>query len=182
MSGWVYAGIVVAFVIGSVLFVRSTQKGRIVERLPLEPGEDVLLEEEGLKVFHRFRSRAIRDGGTVTHRVRAVLTNRRLLLATGGPEGTHKFVIVMILDYTHPAERISQTGYEAYKEKFHLENGYPTYEISAEDVGVEKERGDKKALRIVVPFPEAGPHWGDPPEVKLYTAQAERYREAVAGS
>ena len=181
MSGWLYAAIVAAFVIGSVVFIRATQKGRIVERLPLEPGEDVLLEEEGLKVFHRFRRRAVRDGGTVTHRVRAVLTNRRILLATGGPEGTHKFVIVMILDYLHPAQRVSETGYAAYKEKFHLENGYPTYPISAADVGVEKERGDKEALRIVVPFPEAGSRWGEPPEVKLYTAQAERYREALAG-
>jgi hypothetical protein len=36
------------------------------------------------------------------------------------------------------------------------------------------------ALRIDVPFPEGGPKWGDPPEVKIYTHQAERYRDAVA--
>jgi hypothetical protein len=82
MPGWLFAGIVVVFVIAGVVFVRSTQKGAIVERLPLEQDEDVLLEEEGLKLFHRFRRRAVRDGGTVTYRVRAVLTNRRILLAT----------------------------------------------------------------------------------------------------
>ena len=98
-----FAGIVVVFVIVGVMFVRSSQKRRIVERLPLEEDEDVLLEEDGLKVFHRFRRRAVRDGGTVTYRVRAVLTDRRILVATGGPEGKHKFVILMILDYTTPA-------------------------------------------------------------------------------
>ena len=152
MPGWIFAVIVVAFVVGGVLFVRSTQKGRIVERLPLGPDEQVLLEEEGLKVFHRFRRMAVRGGGTVTHRVRAVLTDRRILVATGGPEGTHKFVILMILDYTTPARSVAETGYAAYKSKFGLENGYATYAISAADVSVEEADGDA-ALRIVVPFP-----------------------------
>src|SRR5262245_63370036 len=115
MPGWLFAVIVVAFVVGGVLYVRSTQKGRIVESLPLEPGESVLLEEEGLKVFHRFRRMAVRGGGTVTHRVRAVLTNRRILVATGGPEGKHKFVIVMIIDYTAPARTVAVRGYADYK-------------------------------------------------------------------
>ena len=176
MPGWLFAVIVVAFVVGGVIYVRSTQKGRIVERLPLEPGEEVILEEEGLKVFHRFRRMAVRGGGTVTHRVRAVLTDRRILVATGGPEGKHKYVIVMILDYTAPARTVAESGYAAYKTKFQLGNGYPTYAISTADVSV-----DDEALRVVVPFPEGGTSWGDPPEVKLYTAQAERYREAIAG-
>jgi hypothetical protein len=172
---WLFAGIVAAFVVGGVLYVRSKQKGAIVERLPLEEGEDVLLEEEGLKVFHRFRQTAVRGGGTTTHRVRAVLTDRRILVASGGPEGKHKFVILMILDYTHPADPVPDSGYAAWKRKFHLENGYPTYAFSAADVSLEEE-----ALRIDVPFPEGGASWGDPPEVKLYTGQAERYREAIA--
>jgi len=180
MPGWLFAVIVVVFVVAGVLFVRSTQKGRIVERLPVDPDEDVLLEEEGLKVFHRFRRTAVRGGGTVTRPVRAVLTNRRILVATGGPEGKHKFVLVMIVDYTAPAQPVSARGYAAYKQKFHLGNGYPTYVISAADVSLEEEDGDAAALRIVVPFPEAGPSWGDPPEVRLYTAKAERYRDAVA--
>jgi hypothetical protein len=175
VPGWLFAGIVVVFVLGGVLYVRTTQRGRIVERLPLEPGEQVLLEEERLKVFHRFRRTAVRGGGTVTHRVRAVLTGRRILLATGGPEGKHKFVILMILDYTAPAQTVAESGYAAYKRKFRLENGYPTYAVSAADAGV-----DEEGLRIVVPFPEGGPGWGDPPEVKLSTAQAGRYRDAMA--
>jgi hypothetical protein len=174
MPGWLFAVIVVVFVAGGVVYVRTTQKGRIVERLPLEPGEDVLLEEEGLKVFHRFRRTAVRGGGTVTHRVRAVLTDRRILVATGGPEGRHKYVILMILDYTAPAHPVAQTGYAAYKSRFGLGNGYPTYPISAGDV-----TADGDGLHVVVPFPEAGPRWGDPPEVRLHTAQAERYLEAI---
>ena len=182
MPGWLFAAIVVVFVVGGVLVVRSTQRQAVVERLPLEPDEDVLLDEEGLKVFHRFRRTAARGGGTVTHRVRAVLTNRRILVATGGPEGERRFVLLMILDYTSPAQPVGDTGYTAYKQKFHLENGYPTYAFSAADAGLEEEHGEAAALRIDVPFPEAGPSWGAPPEVKLYTKQAERYREAIARS
>ena len=179
MPGWLYAVIVLAFVVGGVLFVRSTQKGAFVERLPVEQDEDVLLEEEHLKVFHRFRRTAARGGGTLTRGVRTVLTNKRILVATGGPEGKHKFVIVMILDYTAPAQPVADIGYAAYKRKFDLANGYPTYAFSAENADVEEGR-DGSALRIVVPFPEAGPDWGDPPEVKLFTPQAKRYLEAIA--
>jgi hypothetical protein len=175
-----FAVIAVVFVVIGVLFVRSTQKRGIVERLPLDQDEHILLEEEGLKVFHRFRRTAARGGGTVTHRVRVALTNRRILVATGGPEGKHKFVILMILDYTSPAQPVPESGYAAYKKKFQLDNGYPTYAFSAADVSLEEQRGEVAALRIEVPFPERGPSWGDPPEVKLYTKQAERYREAVA--
>jgi len=179
MPVWLFAVIVVVFVVVAVIFVRSTQKRAIVERLPFGPDEDVLLEEEGLKVFHRFRKTAARGGGTTTHRVRAVLTNRRILVATGGPEGKHKFVLLMILDYTAASQRVGESGYAAYKKKFRLENGYPTYGFSAEDASVEEEHGDSTALRIVVPFPESGGSWGDPPEVKLYTKQADRYRAAI---
>jgi len=179
VPGWLYALVVAAFALTAFLVIRSTQRGRIVTRLPLEPDEDVLLEEEGLKVFHRFRRRSLKGGGTVTHRVRSILTNRRILLVTGGPEGRRKFVIVMILDYSSAAPRVAADGYTAYKEKFRLENGYPTYPFSAADVDVETTHGDE-TLRIDVPFPEAGPSWGPPPEVKLYTAQGERYRDAVA--
>jgi hypothetical protein len=169
-----YAAIVVLFVVAGVLFVRSTQKGAFVDRLPVEDDEDVLLEEEGLRLFHRSRRRAVRGGGTTTYRVRSVLTNRRILLATGGPEGTHRFVILMIVDYTTPAPPVPEHGYAAYRRKFRLDNGYPTYACTAADVDVEDG-----ALRIVVPFPEGGRSWGDPPEVKLWTARAARYRDAV---
>jgi hypothetical protein len=141
-----FAGIVIVFVIVGVIYVRSSQKRRIVERLPLEQDENVLLEEAGLKVFHRFRRMAVRGGGTVTHRVRAVLTDRRILVATGGPEGKHKFVLLMILDYTAPAQAVPETGYAAYKRTFQLENGYPTYAFSAADVSLEERHGEVTAL------------------------------------
>ena len=124
--------------------------------------ERVLLEEEGLKLFHRFRQTSVRGGGTVTHRVRSVLTDRRVVLATGGPEGKHKFVILMILDYTTAAPPVPETGYAAYLRKFGLQNGYPTYGCSAGDVSVEEHDGETR-LRVVVPFPEAGEGWGDRP-------------------
>ena len=180
MPGWLFAGIVVVFVVGGVVLVRSQMKGAIVERLPLEEGETVLLEEEGLKLYYRARKRAVRDGGTTTYRVRARLTDRRIVVATGGPEGKHKLVIQMILDYTTPAEPVPDSGYSAYKRKFHFENGYPTYPFAAADAAVEREDGKPVALAVEVPFPERGAGWGPLPEVKLYTAQAERYYEAIA--
>jgi hypothetical protein len=176
-----FAVIVVVFMVVAVVFVRRTLRGAVVERLPLGDGERVILEEEGLKLFHRFRRTAARGGGTVTHRVRSVLTDRRVLLATGGPEGKHKFVILMILDYTTPAPPVPGTGYAAYRRKFGLRNGYPTYACAADDVSVEEHDGETR-LRVVVPFPEAGKRWGDPPEVRLSTPQAARYEEAIAGT
>jgi hypothetical protein len=180
MSGALFAVIAFVFVVMGVLYVRSTLKRAIVEQLPTDQDEDILLEEEGLKVFHRFRRMAVRGGGTVTHRVRVVLTDRRILVLSGGPEGKHKFVILMILDYTSPAQPVPESGYAAYKRKFRLDNGYPTYAFSVADVSLEEQRGGEAALRIDVPFPEGGPNWGDPPEVTIYTQQAERYRDAVA--
>jgi hypothetical protein len=176
----VFAVIVVAFVVVAVVLVRRTQRGAVVARLPLAEDEEILLEEERLKLFHMFRRTAARGGGTVTHRVRSVLTDRRVFLATGGPEGQHKFVILMILDYTTGAPPVPETGYAAYRRKFGLQNGYPTYACSAGDVSVDEHDGETR-LRVVVPFPEAGAGWGDPPEVRLSTPNAARYEEAITG-
>jgi hypothetical protein len=161
-----FAVIVVAFVLVGVLVVRRTQRGAVVARLPLDEGEQILLQEEGLKLFHMFRRTAARGGGTVTHRVRSVLTDRRVLLATGGPEGKHKFVILMILEYTTDAPTVAETGYAAYLRKFRLQNGYPTYACSAGAVSVEEHHGETR-LRIVVPFPEAGEGLGRSPRGAL---------------
>jgi hypothetical protein len=177
----IFAVLVVAFVIVGVVFVRRKQRGAIVARLPIGEDERVILEEEGLKLFHRYRQTAAHGGGTVTYRVRSVLTDQRILLATGGPERKHKFVILMILDYTTAATPVPETGYAAYLRKFALQNGYPTYAFSAGDVEVEDDGGES-SLRVVVPFPEGGAGWGDPPEIRLWTPQAARYEEAVEGS
>jgi hypothetical protein len=177
----VYAIVVVAFLCVGVLVVRRTQRGAVVARLPVDDGEQILLEEHGLKLFHRSRRIAVRGGGTVTHRVRSVLTDRRILLATGGPEGERPFVILMILDYTTPAPPVTEVGLAAYRRKFGLRNGFPTYACSAGDVSVEEHRGETW-LRVVVPFPEAGARWGDPPEVRLSTRRAARYRDAIDGA
>ncbi len=178
MSGALYAVVVIAFVAVAVVVVRRTQRGAIVVRLPLEGGESVLLEEEGLKLSHRFRRTAAHGGVVVTHRVRSVLTDRRILLATGGPEGKHKFVILMILDYATAAPPVPETGYAAYRSKFRLQNGYPTYSCSGGDATVDEHDGESR-LHIVVPFPEAGEGWGDPPEIWLSTPRAARYEEAI---
>ncbi len=180
MPGALFAVIVVAFVVVGMVLVRRTQRGAIVARLPLGEGEQILVEEEGLKLSHRFRRTAVRGGWTVTHRVRSVLTDRRILLATGGPEGKHKFVMLMILDYRTAAPPVPETGYAAYRRRFGLQDGYPTYSFSAGDASVEEDDGLTR-LHVVVPFPEAGGGWGDPPEVRLSTPQAARYEQAISG-
>ena len=169
MSTALFAAIVVAFLVVGVVFVRRTQRGAFVDRLPIGTGEHVLLEEEGLKVAHRFRRRSVWGGWTTTYRVRSTLTDRRILLATGGPEGKHRLVILMILDFSAKPPRVSETGYAAYLRRFGLANGYPTYFISQTDLSVD---GDE--LRFLVPFPE-----GDPPAVRFSSPIAARYVEAL---
>ena len=174
MSALVFAAIVAAFVGVAAVLVRRTQRGAVVAHVPIGDDERVLLEEERLKLSHRFQRRSARGGWTVVSRVRSVLTDRRVLLATGGPEGEHKFVILMILDFAAEAPPVPETGYAAYRRKFGLANGYPTYYCSAGDVTVEPE-----GLYVVVPFPEAGESWGAPPEVRLSTSNAARYEAAI---
>jgi hypothetical protein len=181
MPGWLFAVIVIVFIAVAIPLVRRSMKGAIVERLPLADGEQVILEEEGLTISHRDQKRAAAGGWTKTYKVRSVLTDRRIILATGGPEGKHKLVIKVVVDFTTPAPHVSESGYPAYLAKFKLSNGYPTYPVSADDVSVEQDSGGAE-LRVVVPFPEGGPSFGPPPEVKIATGQAERYREAVAAS
>jgi hypothetical protein len=181
MPGWLFAVIVIVFLAVAIVVVRRSMRGAIVERLPLADGEQVVLEEDGLKITQRGQKRAAAGGWTVTYKVRSVLTDRRIILATGGPEGKHKLVIKVVVDYTAPSPHVSESGYPAYLAKFKLSNGYPTYPVSVDDVSVEQDGGDSE-LRIVVPFPEGGPSFGPPPEVKIATSQAERYREAVAAA
>jgi hypothetical protein len=172
---WI-AVIVAIFAVVGVLLVRRTMQGAIVESLPLDPGEQVLLEEEGLKVYHRFRRTSVRGGGETTFRVRSRVTDRRIVLATGGPEGTHKFVLLLVLDRTStPPPPAGETGYGAYRDRFRLTNGYPTYPVSAADARVEEDGGDA-VLHVEVPFPG-----GDPPEVKITTPNAARYLAALGG-
>ena len=77
-----------------------------------------------------------------------------------------------------PAPHVSESGYPAYLSKFDHSNGYPTYPVTADDVSVDRDRSDAELL-VVVQFPEGGPSWGPPPELKIATNQAERYLEAV---
>ena len=69
MPGALFAVIVVVFVVVGVVYVRSKQRGAIVERLPIDQDEHILLDEKGLKVFHRFRRMAVRAafGTTLMH-------------------------------------------------------------------------------------------------------------------
>jgi hypothetical protein len=63
--------ILVLFVAAAVAMVRRALKPAIAERLPLEEGERVLLDESGLKVFHQIRYRGVQP-----ERYRDVLSGR----------------------------------------------------------------------------------------------------------
>ena len=177
MSPWLIA-VVVVVLIAAVLIVRRTMRGAIVEHLPLMPGESVLLREDGLKVFHKIRE--ARGGTSLTYRVTVALTDRRILVATGGPEGKHKLVLKLIIDYRTPAPPVSDAGYGAYRKKFQLANGYPTYYISPADARVVETNGEA-ALHITVPFPEHGSLYTEP-EVIIYTNRPEKYGEVFPSS
>jgi hypothetical protein len=170
-----FLAILIVFVVVSAIGIRWTIRRAIVDRLPIAEGETVLLAEEDLKVFHKIREHS--GGQSLTYKSRAVLTDRRMLIATGGPEGKHKYVIKMILDYTTAGPLMATVGYGAYYRKFHLENGYPTYYISPRDVSLAEADG-KPALRIDVPFPEHGSVYVQP-VVTIHTSQASRYLEAL---
>jgi hypothetical protein len=180
VSTLVFTLAVVAFVAAGVVLVRRTQRGAFVERLPLDDGEEVLLEEEGVRVWHRFR-RTARFGrsGVETRGARVVLTDRRIVVATGGPAGRRKFVLLLVVDYTGPSPPATGSGYGAWRRKFRLDRGYPTYGCSRDDLTLAEE-GDRSGVRVVVPFPERGERWGDPPEVVLYTRHPELFLEHVA--
>ena len=111
--GVIYVVIVVAFVIVGVVFVRRTQRGAFVTRLPIDEDENVLLEEEGLKLAHRFRRRSVRGGSTVTHRCGSVPTDRGVLPATVARRAAH------IRDPDDPRRHdagtaVPETGYSVY--------------------------------------------------------------------
>jgi hypothetical protein len=172
MSYW-YIIVVILFVIVAGALVRRSIRGAIFESMPLLPGESVLLQETGLKVFQKIREAS--GGQSLTSRVTVLLTDRRILVATGGPEGKHKFFMKMILDYRTPAPPVEDTGYGAYYEKFQLEKGYSSYYISPSDVRFVEKKG-QLAVHIKVPFPEHGAFYLEP-EVIIYTQQPQRYGE-----
>jgi hypothetical protein len=174
MPTWFFYLIVAVFAIVAILVIRRQIRGAIFERLPIEPNEKILLEEQGLKVFEKIREAT--GGRSLTSRVTVVLTDRRILVATGGPEGKHKFFLKMILDYRTAAPEISDTGYSAYYEKFQLSNGYATYYISPSNVSLVEEKG-QIAVKIDVPFPEHGSMYVEP-EVIIYTKSPETYQLA----
>jgi hypothetical protein len=176
MPTWVFYLIVVVFVVVAILIISRQIRGAIFERLPIEPDESILLEERGLKVFEKIREAS--GGKSLTSRVTVVLTNRRILVATGGPEGKHKFFLKMILDYKTPPPVTSDTGYSAYYEKFQLANGYATYYIAPSDVNLVEKKGEL-AVKIHVPFPEHGSMYVEP-EVIIYTKNSAAYRLAFS--
>lgn len=174
MPSWIFYLIVAAFAVGAILLIRRQIRGAIFERLPIEPEEKILLEERDLKVFQKIREAS--GGKSLTSRSTVVLTDRRILVATGGPEGKHKFFLRMILDYKTPSPSVADTGYSAYYEKFKLENGYATYGFSPSDLRLIEEKG-QPAVKINIPFPEHGAMYLEP-EVVIYTKNPEAYRRA----
>lgn len=174
MPSWIFYLIVAAFVIVGILLIRRSIRGAIFERLPIEPDESILLEERGLKIFAKIREAS--GGKSLLSRATVVLTNRRIIVATGGPEGKYKFFLKMILDYRTPSPTVSGSGYFAYYEKFKLENGYATYYITPSDISLIETKG-QLAVKIHVPFPEHGSMYVEP-EVILYTKNPEAYQAA----
>ena len=177
MTDWYLIPLVVVLV-AAVVIIRWTLRRAIVERLPVADGERVLLTETGLKVYHKvrehYRGRTLTSGATV------VLTDRRVIVATGGPEGVHKYLLTQIIEYTRSAPAVGGSGYGAYYAKFRLDNGYATYFVAPENVSFVEKDG-QTGVRFEVPFPEHGAFYVNP-EVIIHTARPEAYREAFRDS
>ena len=165
MSTWVFA---VAFLAVAFLLVHFMVRKAVFERLPLAEGELVLLDEHDLRVYRKIRRTP--SGHSLTYNVRVVVTDRRIYLATGGPEGKYKFFLLAIVDYVSPAPPDSSYGT--------WRNGYPTYHVRPTDLTFIEEDG-RPAVRIVVTSPSPGPLF-DQPELILYTHQPDRWRELFA--
>ena len=167
--------LLLVFVVAAVIIIRWTLRRAIVEKLPVAHGERVLLTETGLEIYHKvrehYRGRALTSGVTV------VLTDKRVIVATGGPEGVHKYLLKQIIEYTTSSPAVKGSGYGAYYAKFRLENGYATYYVAPENVSVVEKDG-QTAVRFEVPFPEHGAFYINP-EVTIYTSRAEEYRKAI---
>lgn len=174
MPDWYLAALLV-FVVVAVIAIRWTLRRAIVEKLPVVEGERVLLTETGLTVFHRmrghYRGRGLMSGVTV------MLTDKRVILATGGPEGVHKYLLRQIIDFTTPLPAVKGSGYGAYHAKFRLKNGYATYFAGPKNVSVVDKDG-KTGVRFEAPFPEHGAFYINP-EVIIYTSHPEEYRKAI---
>ena len=170
--------LLLVFMVAAVIIIRWTLRRAIVERLPVADGERVLLTETGLKVYHKvrehYRGRTLTSGATV------VLTDKRVIVATGGPEGVHKYLLHQIIEHTTSPRAAKGSGYGAYYAKFRLDNGYATYFVAPENVSVVEKDG-QTGVRFEVPFPEHGAFYINP-EVIIYTSRPEEYRKAFRDS
>lgn len=173
MPDWALILLLVLVVV-AVIIIHWTLRRAIVEKLPVADGERVLLTETGLQVYHKMREHY--GGRALTFGVTVVLTDKRVILATGGPEGVHKYLLRQIIEYTTSPPAVQGSGYGAYHAKFRLDNGYATYFVAPENVSVVEKDG-QAGVRFEVPFPEHGAFYINP-EVIIYTSRSEEYRKA----
>ena len=177
MLDWYLIPLLVFLVVAAII-IRWTLRRAIVEKLPVADGERVLLTETGLKVYHKVREHY--RGRTLTSAATVVLTDKRVIVATGGPEGVHKYLLSQIIEYTTSPPAVKGSGYGAYYAKFRLDNGYATYFVEPENVSVVEKDG-QTGVRFDVPFPEHGAFYMNP-EVIIYTSRPEVYRKAFRDS
>lgn len=171
----IYAIVAVILAI-AILAIRYSLRGAIMDRLPIEPDEQILCDEENRRVFHRVRDTV--DGRVLMYKVRLVLTNRRILIATGGPEGKHKFLIRYIVEHRGTHALTPEEVGAARAAGYGLDKGYATYRIGAADVALICEDG-QTAVRILVPY-TVDETFQLPPRLVLYTARPEVYRGLFA--
>lgn len=171
----IYA-IVAAVMLLAIIGIRYAMRGAIFDRLPIAADEQVLAEEPGLRVESRLPHAS--RGWETRFGMHVVLTNRRILLATGGPEGKHKFVLVYVVEYTPKRTLTAEELAAAKGAGYGLENGYATFRVGADHVTVQEEDG-KTMVKVEVPYSNDAT-FANSPVLKFYTGQADKYR-AVFG-
>jgi len=170
----IYAIVAVVMLL-AIIGIRYAMRGAIFDRLPIAADEQVLAVEPGLRVLWRMPHAA--NGWETRFGMHVVLTNRRILMATGGPEGKHKFVLVYVVEYTPNRPLTAEELSAAIGAGYGLENGYSTYRVGGDNLTVVQEDG-KQVVQVEVPYSN-DTTFARPPVLKIYTGQVERYREAL---
>lgn len=170
----IYAIVAVVMLL-AIIGIRYAMRGAIFDRLPIAADEQVLAVEPGLRVLWRMPHAA--NGWETRFGMHVVLTNRRILMATGGPEGKHKFLLVYVVEYVPqrpltPEELSAATG-----AGYSMENGYPTYRVGRDNLAVVVEEDGKQVVQVEVPYSN-DTTFARPPVLKIYTGQVEKYRAA----
>lgn len=157
-----YLPVIMLFILGAVV-IGYLQRDNYLEKLPLEPGEWILFEDEHAK----FKAQSGRGRWTVYPWAFIRVTNRRILFAQGGFFGK-KHVLRFIVSYVGPNPH---QGEDASPSSI-LKSGREQWETDRDHILMDREK-EKTIIRIRPSSEQT--EWFQTTEVILYSRQPELY-------